>query len=99
MLRFLIRFLFGRSRYEHRIVTGTSFVNVDEASQEAERKVTSLTADGWEAIAIGCGGRATGGTATGLPAGGGEGGVGGVGISGRPDVEVVDVVVLLRREL
>jgi hypothetical protein len=92
MFRALIQFLFGVPAYEHQLVTGSSFVNVDEAAAEAQRKVAVLAAAGWKAVSTGCGGRAAGGSA-------GGGAIGGateaIAIGG--DVQAVDVVVLLRR--
>lgn len=92
MLRFLMRLLFGLPVYEHQIVTGSSFVSVDEAAAEAQRKVVALAAAGWKAVSTGCGGRAAGGSAT-----GGTIGAATEAIAVSADVQVIDVVVLLRR--
>jgi hypothetical protein len=43
-----MRVLFGLPVYEHQLVTGSSFVNVDEAAAEAQRKVVALAAAGWK---------------------------------------------------
>lgn len=92
MLRFLMRLLFGMPVYEHQLVTGSSFVSIDEAAAEAQRKVVALAAAGWKAVSTGCGGRAAGGSAA-------EGAIGTAteAIAVSADVQVVDVVVLLRR--
>lgn len=92
MFRFLMRVLFGSPVYEHQLVTGSSFVNVDEAAAEAQRKVAALAVAGWKAVSTGCGGRAA-------SAVGGGGGIGAAteAIAVSADVQVVDVVVLLRR--
>lgn len=92
MLRFLMRLLFGMPVYEHQLVTGSSFVSIDEAAAEAQRKVVALAEAGWKAVSTGCGGRAAGGSAA-------EGAIGTAteAIAVSADVQVVDVVVLLRR--
>ena len=92
MFRFLMRLLFGLPVYEHQLVTGSSFVNVDEAAAEAQRKVVALAAAGWQAVSTGCGGRAAGGGSA-----GGTIGAATEAIAVSADVQVVDVVVLLRR--
>jgi hypothetical protein len=98
MFRFLLRWLFGSPVYEHQLVTGTSFVGAEEAAAEAQRKVVALAAAGWKAVSTGCGGRATGGSASGLPGFSGAGAASEM-IAGGTDVQVVDIVVLLRREV
>ncbi len=64
LFSWLRRLFFGPS---YKIVYGSSFATIDEAVAEAKLKVDDLASQGWEAISIGCGGRA---------AGGGEGGMG-----------------------
>jgi hypothetical protein len=96
VFRFLTRWFIRQPRYEFQIVTGSSFVNVDEAAREAQLRIGSLTPAGWEAISIGTGGRAAGGGGV-ASTGGGE--LGGPAIAVSNQAQVVDVTVLMRRRI